>query len=103
MRFVTLHDKDGRPIHFAPEHVEVIARTHDGGAEIDTADGCYVVSDAPEEVLRIVEGADGTAAVVEAARRMIAWLDDSGATYAAHEAIVHDLRSALAAMEAPHE
>ncbi|MEN6527790.1 MAG: hypothetical protein ABFD65_15010 [Candidatus Polarisedimenticolia bacterium] len=84
-----------------PELIESVAVIDDDSTEISASSTFYEVSETPEEVLLIVEGADGTAAVVEAARRMIAWLDDSGATYAAHEAIVRDLRSALAAMEVP--
>ena len=97
MRFATLHVEGGKPVYVNPERVTVIDCDRQGRTVVELAGVCYVVSETPEEALRIVEGADGTAEVVDAARRLIAWLDDSGGTYAAHEAIVHDLRAALAA------
>jgi hypothetical protein len=104
--FVMMHEKDGRSIYIAPEHVEVIKRTHDGGAEIDTSDGYYALSETPEEVLRIIEGVQSGGSstdsqyipLVEAVRRLIAYLDESKVV-SAFAPVVRDLRSMLAAME----
>lgn len=106
MRFVTFHGKEsGRPIYVAADRVEAIAVTEDGSTEVCASCSVGLVAETPDEVLRMVAEATADvaacAAVVDAARRLIAWLDDPNATYGAHEAIVHDLRSALAAMEVP--
>lgn len=100
---------DGTKLYVEAGAVECVVDGHAGGARVQTRGWCYDVREPIDEIVRLIEEAAhpttdaACAAVVEAARRLIAWLDDPNATYGAHEAIVHDLRSALAAMEAPHE
>jgi len=103
MRFVTLHVEGGKLIYVNPERAGAISANGSGPTVVIVDGIVHWVSETPEEALRIVEGAnpDGSAALVEAARRMVESLEDSGATHAAHETVVRDLRSALAAMEVP--
>lgn len=105
MRFVTLHGKDGRPIRLHLEHIDAIQQLPDGDVLVEMDDFRIRVSETFEEALRIVEDAkpDACAALVDAAKRLIDWMDTIAAPIADHNQAIKDIRAALAAMEVPHE
>lgn len=101
MRFVTLHGKkSGRPIYVAADRVEAIAVTDEGSTEVCASCSVGLVAETPEEALRIVEDAnpDACAALVDAAKRLIDWMDTISAPIADHNQAIKDIRAALDAL-----
>ncbi|MEN6527789.1 MAG: hypothetical protein ABFD65_15005 [Candidatus Polarisedimenticolia bacterium] len=105
LKLTLLH---GQPFYVEPASIAAAYEGQKGGGTFIAIHGCgnaYAVRDPVDEIVRLIEEAAhpttdaACAALVEAARRVLAWLDLPGPTHPDPSAIIVKLRSALAAME----
>ena len=100
---------DGTKLYIEAGAVECVVDGHAGGARVQTRGWCYDVREPIDEIVRLIEEAAhpttdaACAALVDAAKRLIDWMDTIAAPIADHNQAIKDIRAALAAMEVPHE
>lgn len=96
---------DGTKLYVEAGAVECVVLGHGGGARVQTGGWCYDVREPIDEIVRLIEEAAhpptdaACAALVDAAKRALAWFDRPGPTHPDPSAIIVKLRHALAAME----
>ena len=117
-----LTSTNGAAIYFAPSAVEAVWTGPGGPATVFTGNESFSVRESAAEVVALIESAAHPAAdadyapLVDAARRLVAWMDTptpwaKGTDLAVamqrlgdeHDRIVESLRSALAAIAAVEE